>query len=238
MKKSSKEILIGIIFLGVVLVIFVATPFVCLKFCEKSYARFREKNKELVLVNKENNVKKINEDKEYIYFINEDIVNEELFIINKYPIINLNSNDAKNVTLELENLVNEIKINANNEMFLDYGIYETNNYVTLLIKPNNYINSVSNAKSFTFNKINGKLLSFLELLDIYNLKFDDVIREVLLELNSEQKLVDGINIEATINNLNNQENYVIYIDEFDNLLLNFIVKNNFVDYNDTIKINR
>ena len=41
MKKSSKEILIGIIFLGVVLVIFVATPFVCLKFCEKSYARFR-----------------------------------------------------------------------------------------------------------------------------------------------------------------------------------------------------
>lgn len=50
--------------------------------------------------------------------------------------------------------------------------------------------------------------------------------------------IPNIKIEETINDLKSQETYVIYIDEFGDLILNYVVKTTSLDYNDTITINR
>ncbi len=202
--------------------------------------------------------------KDLIYFENESTISEKLNITSKTPVINIPGEDAKAVNKDLKKLVSEVnnslkKIsNQNNPTctygdyddiyetdFLDYGVYTYQNYLSLVIRRSTYdcengISSTYKVKSYTFDMQSKKSLSSTELFQTYNTTFTNVKEQINNNLTASQSMVDDVPtllIEETLNNLKEQDTYIAYIDEFGDLNVNYVVKTNTVDYNDTITIN-
>ncbi len=205
---------------------------------------------------------KLEKEKDFIYYTNEKIISESLSIVSKLPVINLNSDDAKNTTKELKNYVEEVngtlKKNTENitcayqndeqileTNFLDFGTYIYQEYVTLLIRESAYscqngFSVSSKIRAYTFNALTGKKLTTQELLAKYDTSLTNVLEKVKRTLSDSQTMNDEeetIQIDETINNLKENETFVIYIDEYGDLIMNYVVKTSSVDYNDSITIN-
>lgn len=210
-----------------------------------------------------NEDKKMDKSKDFIYYDKEEALAEELSLVYKYPIVNLDSEDAKSVTLKLKSLVEQKKssllkmdakptdvvcnsINANvyQAEIVDFGVFSYKDYVTIVVYLSNYscLSGVSNIleiQSYTFNISTGKSISFEELFKQYGTSFAKVtlsVREALME---NQTYIDGvpyIQIDETISSLKENLNYILYVDENGELVMKYIVKTNGVDYNDNIHI--
>lgn len=206
--------------------------------------------------------KKVDKSKDFIYYTDEEVISESLSITSKIPVINLDSEDAKTVSNEVKEYVktikNTLKKNTENKTctyenqeeiletsYLDYGIYEYQEYSTLFIRESKYsceegFSSSHYVKAYTFDKTTGKRITKEELLAKYDTtltKVLDRIRKNLAESQTIENDEETIKIEETIGNLKENSTFAIYIDEFGDLVMNYVVKTNSVDYNDSITIN-
>lgn len=202
---------------------------------------------------------KIDNNKDYIYYKNEEVISESAEIYYKDVVINLNTQEVLSETLNKENniykenikyisdiniLSNDL-INYNNDNlyalnFREYETYEFDKYVSLVINDYNYtcfdLITFDKVKSYVFDTSNGKLLSNEELLSMYNLSLDNIKDNIRNVLNNEQSINEDkelIKIEDTINDLK----YGLYINDYGKLYISYIVKTNEVDYNKVMEVN-
>ncbi len=260
MEDESKNILgFGIFFFIIVLIVVFGSGLLFFTTQNKKNEKKTNENQEIVLSDK----KKIDKSKDFIYFKGEEMVSESLSIVNKYPVINLESESANNLNKELMEYVDRIKNtlqriespdvscafgnydNIYQTKYLDYNIYSHKEYITLFIRESNYncdngISIYNNVRSYTFNVLTGERINTSDLLEKYNTTLTLVIDSIRNYLNNSQVIIDeepSIKIDETIDNLKEQFTYAIYIDDYGDLNLNFVVKTNSVDYNDNIIIN-
>ncbi len=248
----------GLFFFLIVLIILVCSMLMFLSVRNKKQEKSINDTNEVMVSDKN----KKDKSKDFIYFTDEETISEELNLIYKMPIINLNSEEVNYINEEIKTYANQIKgtlekgqtenCSSNEEDtisktdYLDYAVYTYQEYVTLLIRESSYscqngFSSSSKIRAYTFDVLSGKRLSFDTLLSKYDTTLTEVLEQIRSNLNREQIVIEGIpniKIEETINDLKSQETYVIYIDEFGDLILNYVVKTTSLDYNDTITINR
>lgn len=204
---------------------------------------------------------KIDKEKDYIYFTDEKFISMEPDITYKDVVINLNTAETINRTLknELNEIRNSVKYIKDNEldptreiMYEDeiysasernYETFEYKEYVSLLVKDydfNCYDGSLlKKISSYVFNVSTGKLLLTNDLMDMYYINMDEVkisIREKLEKDQIIEEELELIKIDETINGLDNQTNYALYIDKYGDLNISYIVKTNQVDYNENMKL--
>ncbi len=229
------------------------------------YQEKHEKVKEVQVPMIENSVsenKKLDRTKDFIYYDKEDWIVKELSLAYKYPVINLDSEDARNVTTRLTTMVNQKKssllpMSAKPESvecassydiyqaeIVDFDVFSYQDYVTLVVYSSFYscdsgISSILEMQSYPFSITTGERVSYEQLLKTYRTTFSEVtllIRDALME---SQTYVDGvpyIQIDETISLLEENKNYILFVDENGELVVKYIVKTNGVDYNDTISI--
>ncbi len=197
--------------------------------------------------------------KDFIYYQDEISISENLSMVYKYPVINLESEDAVSVTNELKNIINEKKASVEkisaNETYticresidnikkaavLDFGVFTYHEYVTLVLYESMYscdsgVSNILKMRSYTFNVLTGKRLSSTDLLSLYNTSFTRGVTQIREELIKNQ-FENNIKVEETINSLKENETYILYIAEDGELILKYIVKTNTVDYNDNISL--
>ena len=202
---------------------------------------------------------KIDNDKDFIYFENEEIISEEAEITFKDVIINLNTQDVLNESLSKENkifkenikyisdqnILSDQIINYNNDnlyalSFRNFSNYEYDKYISLVINYYNYtcFDSVTydKSKSYVFNTSNGLLLTEEELLNIYDLNIENVKEKVREYLNSKQSVVDGVEL-IKIDDTLNDFTYGLYINNYGKLCVSLLVKTTQVDYNENVEVN-
>lgn len=223
----------------------------------------KEKNNntvEIVL----NDEHKADKSKDYIYFANEKFISMEPDITYEDVVINLNTAETINQTLkkELDVIRSSVKYISDNELDPNRTImydgeniysagernYETYNYkeyISLIVKDyefNCYDGSLlKNLKSYVFNILTGKLQLSNELLELYDITMDEIKNKARAELEKSQTIIEEtelelILIEDTLNNLN-ENNYALFIDNYGDLYISFVVKTTQVDYNESIKLN-
>ena len=202
--------------------------------------------------------KKQVKNKDFIYYDKEEVLGNELNIKIKYPVINLDSEDAKAITKDIEEYLNEVKgtlkyikdgdvcdygtsDNIAETKLLDYGIYNYQEYVTFFMSEYFYtcgdgVSPIKKLKAYTFNVLTGEKLSFNKLVEKFDLKMTDILSDLREHL-EEIQVDDNIKIEETMRLLKENDTYIIYIDEDGKLLMKYIVKTNTVDYNDNIMLN-
>lgn len=248
----------GLFFFLIVLIIIGFSVLLFFNARNKTQEKQINKNDGIIISDKS----KQDKSKDFVYFTDEEVISEELNLIYKIPILNLNSDSAKNSNKEIKNYaistketlqkgsseVCEFNETANilKTNFLEYATYTFQEFVTLLIRESKYsceegFSSTSKVKAYTFDVLSGERVSFQNLLSKYGITLTNVLEEIRHHLNEEQTIIDevpNILIEETIGALKEQETYVLYIDEFGDLILNYVVKTNSVDYNDTIVVNR
>ncbi len=256
-ENDSNYVGFGLFFFLIVIIILVSSTILFLNTRSKNQEKVLNESNEVVVSDKN----KVDKNKDFVYFTEEEVISDALNIIYKVPIINLDSEDAKTINNEIKEYASNIKntLEKGNETkcptnestdiyktnYLDYAVYTYEEYVTLLLRESTYsctdgFSTSSKVKSYTFDVLSGKLLSFDALLTKYNTTLTKVVEQIRSNLNKEQTIIDGVStikIEETINSLKEQSTYVIYVDEFGDLILNYVVKTSSVDYNDTITIN-
>lgn len=257
MDERNKAIFGSILFLIFIIVIGIGGYF----YTFRSETTSEKKMKELI------NQNKINKDKDYIYYENSIIVSEELQIIYEVPVINLNNKNAIEINTELSkdadtynNSVKKIsstndetgkeKIYETDDIYSatirDYKQYEYGNYISLvatdyLFDCHEGIYDYTLIKSYVFDVEKNKLISSFDILTKYNISLSDVKEKIKAKLNKEQTTIDEvevIKIEETLDNLENDATYAIYIDNNGNLNIKYIVKSNLINYNDNIVIKK
>lgn len=257
-EEGSNYLGFGLFFFIIVLIIAGCSILLFLNVRSKNQEKRVSEDNEVTISDKN----KVDKKENFIYFTDEEILSEELNLSYKTPIINLKSESAKNINEEIKNYVNATKGTLQNGSsdacqynetsnilktnFLEYATYTFQEFATLLIRESEYtcesgFSSTSKVKSYTFDVLSGERLSFQALITKYGTTLTNVLEMVRNHLNEEQTIVDetpNILIEETIGTLKEQETYVLYIDEFGDLILNYVVKTNSVDYNDTIVVNR
>ncbi len=251
-EESSNYLGFGLFFFLIVLIILLGSIFIFFNVRSKNTVASYEGTEQI-----SDQLKK-DKEKDYIYFKEDEIISEALNILYKVPVINLKSEEANAINNELKTYTSGVKNTLQKgdlqqcyetsdiykTNYLDYAVYSYQEYVTLLIRESEYncevgFSSTSKVKSYTFNVLSGKVLSFQDLLQKYDTTLTKVVEQIRIKLNEDQTIIEeipNIKIEETINQLKAQETYVLYIDEFGDLLLNYVVKTNSVDYNDTIII--
>jgi hypothetical protein len=95
---------------------------------------------------------------------------------------------------------------------------------------------ISKISSYTFDVSTGKLISFDDLLKEYGLTYTEVLNKINSNL-EENQVDDNIKIENTLNELKENNTYIVYISNEGSLVVKYIVKTNSVDYNDVIEFN-
>lgn len=203
---------------------------------------------------------RIDKNKDYIYFENEEIISIDPELTYKDVYLNIEGAEIINSALkaEMDVLRNSIiKLDETNkdetktllyeetEVFnakeRNYIIYKSGNYYSLIINDldfNCYSDFLTTGlQGYIINTKSGSIVTNEEIIKIYNLTLEDIKERVRLKLKESQNENDGdliINIENTLNTL--FDNYALYIDGND-LYITFIVKSNFVNYNDNVKLN-
>ena len=203
---------------------------------------------------------KINENKDYIYFENEEAIIDEdgAEVFYKDVILNIKGQESLTETLKKENKIFKknikyiddeeslnkelINYNYNNIYaltFREYKIYEHENYVSLVIDDHNYscfdLNTFIGTKSYIFDISKGILLNIKEILNIYDLEEKDIVNKVKDKLLNTQKVVDGIDLIKIDETLNDLE-YSLFINEYGDLYISFLVKTSQVDYNEIMEV--
>ena len=202
---------------------------------------------------------KIDKNKDYIYYTDNETISEEAELEYMNVVINLKGQETLTNSLKEENerYKNNVKyisdqtelpseiINYNNDniyalTYRTYENYEFDKYVSLVIKDYNYscfdLLTFTTTKSYVFDTTTGKLLEDTDILNKYNTTIDKIKEQMKEYLNSKQTKVedvDLIKIDETINELNN---YSLYINEYGRLYISFLVKSNKEDYNDSMEV--
>jgi len=178
---------------------------------------------------------KIDKDKDYIYFINEEVISEKAEIFYRDVVINLSTQETLTETLKKENRIykNTIKYIKDTEVlediivynkdglyalnFREYTVYEFEEYISLVVDDYNYTcfddTTFAKTKSYIFNIKNGKLLTENEILKLYNKNMNKIKEQIKEYLNEEQTVFDNeelIKIDETINDFNNYSLYINY----------------------------
>lgn len=168
-------------------------------------------------------IKKINDDKDYAYLI--DYKNFVLDNGNEYGLklleINLNSDDARNINLEIKSFVNNSykKFQYVNDMIssgniIDYVYFINNEIISVIIKNNYYVNKMYVVDKDTVYNIDIKTGENIENIDL--LKKYELTEDSLYEYVRGHAVSDDI--EFTIMNIK-QEGYNLYVNDSNNLVM-------------------
>lgn len=254
MEDAQKNKFMVILFLGFILLLIVGGFILSSKV---KNGNLKSKNKE-----DKTQVVMIDEDKDYVFFENEETINDEPDVTYKDPIINFESAKIINETLKSENqnyknsvvYLKDKKLDSDKELVYpesviysanvrDYKVYKTSNYVTLMVYDSIFdcykelaINSL---KSYIFDAKTGVNLLEDDILSKYNINRDNVKERVLNYLKENQTTnedVEVIKIDDTIDSLFDLGNFAYFVEGSD-IYISIIVKSNFIDYNEDIKIN-
>jgi len=205
---------------------------------------------------------KIIKDEDYFYFTDEEIISSKHEIAFKNIHININSIDARRIEEELNKLNDSLKKNLvkisdkdlttveknniiyneediYNVSYIKYSSYVYKNYASILAESYEY-DCIKGKKqigsnSYVFDTKTGDLITKEAILAKFNLTLDSLKEKVKKEL--EQETIITIDIEETLNLLDNPEEYALYINKSGHLVLNYLVKNAETDYNDVIVLN-
>lgn len=203
---------------------------------------------------------RLDKEKDYIYFENEEIVSLDPELTYSDVYLNIEGADIINSTLKSEMdilrktivklddtnkdetkelLYEETEVYSATER--NYITYESGDYYSLVINDiefNCYDDFLTkNLKGYVIDSKKGSILSNEELLNKYSLTKDDIIDRVSLRLDETQNVNEGIEVinkEETLKTL--FDNYALYIESKD-IYMTFIVKSNFINYNDSVKLN-
>lgn len=205
---------------------------------------------------------KIDKNQDFVYYTDREIVSSELEIIYQKININVNSEDAKRISTEINSKVDSLKnsitkiseteIPEDKELLYnvddiysadlqEYNYYQYKNY--LIIKVDNYTYDcfgtfgAHDIKYYILNLKNGQELSASQLKEIYNVDDEEIKNKIdnhIYEINKETNN-NVINVSETIANADN--NYVLYISQNGDLMANIVVITNEINYNEDIVIN-
>lgn len=247
---------IGVIFLIIVLLLFIVGGYFFMEYMLKTPNKTKSTRKDQEITDI-----RINKKKDYIYFENTtEIIND---IFKQDVIFNIKGLENYNNTLhnELEELSkNEVKvtneeipegITCENDLYSftyrDYDLIEYGDYKSLIIKDYAYncVNSSipKNVKSYVIDIKNGNIISNDELLKKYNVSEESIIEQVKKRLEDTQILdeeVQIIDIDGTLNEVKSGTygiNKALSVSKNGKLMINFIVKSNKINYNDSIELN-
>ena len=202
---------------------------------------------------------KIDSNKDYIYYIDDEILSEGAELNYKNVVINIKGQETLTESLKDENtryksniqyisdqnLISSDIINYNYDnlyalTYRTYENYEYENYVSLVLNDFNYscfdLLTFTSTRSYIFNTKNGNLLTENEILNKYSLNMDNIKEKIRTYLTDNQKQVEGVDlikIDETINDLNN---YAFYINNYGRLYITFLVKTTQVDYNGVMEV--
>lgn len=190
---------------------------------------------------------KIDATKDYIYYTDTDIVSYALDL--SYPTIHLNINT--DVAKELETALNtrmasakkslvklsSTKVNKDDIVyeledediyatdFLKYDILEGSNYLTLEVSSGHIVVTQELASTYleyyTFSKETGAILTDEEIKKVGNITEKD-ISDRLSKYQEEN--------QVTVTK------YQLYLDKYENVIMNMLVNADNITYNDTVKI--
>ncbi len=226
------------------------------------FMQYELKDKNTNNNNKKNSVVnyKVDKDKDYIYFKNEETISERAEIFFRDVVINLNTQDNLNETLAKEvskyknNIeyiskkegLNEDLIVYNNDdlyalTYRDYENYTYDKYVSLVIKDFNYScfdnSTFIGTKSYIFDTSDGHLLSEDEILKMYNTNMDNIKNMIKSSLEKKQTtLENGLELFKIDDTINNLEQYSLYINDYGQLYIMYLAKTNEVDYNEVMEV--
>lgn len=208
---------------------------------------------------------RIDTTKDYIYYENtEDILPEE-HIEKQDVIINIKGFESINeelaselvsyeeeqvslddVTLE-EGTVCSNEANLYSFPYREYEDTTFGNYISLVINDFTYNcttgNRIENIKGYVIDKNTGDVYTPTELLEKFGVTEDEILTQIRERLNDTQVLNEGsevIDIDGTINDIENGEYGIVKslsVSKTGELVINFIVKSNLINYNDSIELN-
>lgn len=205
--------------------------------------------------------------KDYLYYENAEEFLEEAEIEKQDVIFNFTSQKDLNNSLhqELENLYNNVTYIKDNNIpkgteYIqnDKGIYSVmhrdyldnsyGDYVSLVVLDFKFdvINGsiINKIKGYVIKKSTGELLTPEVLMETFNVTENIIIEKVKKRLNDSQVLEEGetiIDIEGTIKSIMDNDYYqgvkTLSISKNGKLTINFIVKTNEINYNDSVELN-
>ena len=197
---------------------------------------------------------RIDSSKDYIYFENEVLKNETRDIIYQDVIFNFDSNDARTIATFLKSereenektykMISEVELTEEEKetiLFKESDVYEAtyNKYTRYFYK--NYatiVNSVfeyncndgnknTNISAYVFDTNSGNLLSKSKLMEDFNITLDKIKEIVQEKLEKEQTIVEEIpqiDITATLNSLDDDSTYALYVNKSGYLVINYFIK--------------
>lgn len=201
---------------------------------------------------------KIEDDKDYIYFINELVISDEAEIFYKEAVINIKGQENLTKRLQKETAkykenikyISKLEIPINDDIikynyddlyalnFLEQKVYESNKYISLVIDKYNYscfdLTTFVDTSSYVFEAESGKLIEEADLLKEYNLTKEEIVSKIKTKLNSSQQVIDEvelIKINETIDDLK----YSLFVNNYGKLMVSFLVKTTQVDYNEVME---
>lgn len=250
---------VGVVLFIVILLLFIVGGYFFMNYMLNDYPQKKEED-DLITELKEI---RLDSTKDYIYYENYQTVLNEIYeqdvIINVKGFESVNSvlanelSEIKNTKKTIDDVSSEENItcdNAENLYSFNYREYydtQFGNYISLVISDFEY-NCVSgsvikNIKSYNIDKKTGKQITDEELLNKFNITEDVILEKIRKRLNDTQVL-DGdtqvIDIDGTIDSIKNGEYNVskaLSINKTGNIIINFIVKSNKINYNDTVELN-
>ncbi len=205
--------------------------------------------------------------KDYLYYENAEEFLEEAEIEKQDVVLNFTSQKDLNSSLhqELENLYNTITYIKDNPipkgteyiknekgiysvMYRDYMDNSYGDYVSLVVLDFKFdvINSsvINKIKGYVIRKSTGELLTPESLMETFDVTESTIIEKVKKRLNDSQVLEEGqtvIDIDGTIKSIKDNDYYkgvkTLSINKNGKLTLNFIVKTNEINYNDSVELN-
>lgn len=254
MENKTRNIIMSLLFLAFVIALVIGGYVYVKDLSSKEDKKLPSKNNAEIIDYR------IDKEKEYIYFENEEIISIDPELTYSDVVLNVEGADIINSSLktEMDSMRKSVvKLDETNKdetktiLYEDTEVYSAieRNYITY--KSRNYYSLVINdidfncytdfltksLKSYVIDTKNGSILTNEEILKKYKISENDVIDRVESRIDENQNTIENvevINKEETLNSL--FDNYALYIDSED-LYITFIVKSNFVNYNDSVKLN-
>lgn len=197
---------------------------------------------------------RIDINKDYIYFENEVLKNEIRDIMYQDVVFNFDSNDAKTIATFLNSeretnektykLISDVELTDDekeNVLFKESDVYEAtyNKYTRYFYK--NYatiVNSVfeyncnegnknTSISAYVFDTNTGNLLSKSRLMEDFNITLDKIKEVIQEKLEKEQTMLEEvpqIDITATLNSLDNDGEYALYVNKSGYLVVSYFIK--------------
>lgn len=255
MENKTRNIIASILFFVVIIVMIIA-GYYYIKKLDVPPKKENEKTKE------EEKIEdfRINEEEDYVYFKNEEIISVDPELTYKDVYLNIQGAEIINSALKAENDIlrdSIVKLNENNideaktllyegtEIYSaqerNYMVYKSNYYHSLIINDldfNCYSDfQTSSLKGYIIDAKNGDIVTNDEIIKKYNLSLEDVKDRIRSRIDETQNEIDGKEVIKKIETIDTLfDNYALYIDNND-LYISYIVKTNFVNYNDNVKLN-